>query len=281
MTSDCRARRESGSRGCAAGWIVAGTDALVRVDDALTPIRTVAPAIPSEWQARGYSRLGDLDVVDGIVYVPFARADTGALDSDDRQAVARYDARTLRFLDAVEVAQHDIAFVAVEPGAQIAYSMDRIDGSELVRYDIADGWRRLPPLGLGRTIEGVRGADVAGGAVWLSTDDERHGVYQVDDRTGVVRDLGSAGHFDGTIGGVDVTPVGRARLHVAVTNAAGAALTGFGVVGDEPAPAGEGQSGWPPVLVMGAVLLVVAAGGASAVLVYRAWVGLRPRPRRS
>lgn len=265
-----------------AGWIVAGADALVRLDDALTPVRTVAPAIPSEWRAEGYSRLGDLDVFDGIVYVPFARAGSGEIDATGgRQAIARYDARTLRFLDAVEVAQPDIAFVAIEPRAQVAYSMARVDGSELLRYDIADGWRPLPPLGLGRTIEGVRGADFAGGAVWLSTGDDRHGVYQVDSRSGVVRDLGSAGHFDGTIGGIDVTPVGRARVHVAVTDAAGAALTGFGVVGDEPEPAGEGQSGWPPVLVMGAVVLVVAAGGASAVLVYRAWIGLRPRPRRT
>jgi hypothetical protein len=59
-------------------------------------------------------------------------------------------------------------------------------------------------------------------------------------------------------------------------------LTGFAVVGEAaPRPGGVGHSGWPPVLVMGVVALVVVGGGASAVLVYRAWLGLRPRPRRT
>jgi hypothetical protein len=259
------------------GWIVAGTDALVRLDDALAPIRTVAPAIPPEWRAQGYTQLGDIDVDGGWVYAPFVQAD----DSLDRQVIARFDATTLRFVDSVEVAQDDIAFVAIDAREQIAYSIDRVDGTELLRYDIADRWRRLPSLGLGRTIEGVQGGDFSSGAVWLSTDDARHGVYLVDRRSGVVRDLGSAGHFDGAVGGVDATRRGRIRVHVAVTEGDGAVLTGFGVVGDEPEPVGDGTSGWPPVLMMGAVVLVVAAGGASAVLVYRAWVGLRPRARRT
>ncbi|MGZ8764898.1 MAG: hypothetical protein ACXW2C_04285 [Acidimicrobiia bacterium] len=259
------------------GWIVAGTDALVRIDDALAPIRTVAPAIPPHWRAQGYTQLGDIDVAGGRVYAPFVQAD----DSVDRQVIARFDATTLRFVDAVEVGQHDLAFVAIDAREQVAYSMDRVDGTELLRYDIADRWRRLPALGLGRTLEGVRGADVASGSVWLSTDDDRHGVYRVDRRSGVVHDLGSAGHFEGTVGGVDATPRGRARVHVVVTEGDRAVLTGFGVVGDASERVGDGTSGWPPVLVMGAVVLVVAAGGASAVLVYRARVGLRPRPRRT
>jgi hypothetical protein len=258
------------------GWIISGTDVLTRLDDALAPVRTVAPAIPPEWRAKGYARLGDVDVFGRLAYVPMGQPD----DALDRQAIARFDAATLRFVDAVEVAQHDIAFVAVDGRRRIAYSMDRADGTELLRYDIADGWRRLPALGLGQTIEGVRGADVAAGAVWLSTDDPRHGVYRVDHRSGVVTDLGSAGHLEGTVGGIDATTRGRARLHVAVAEGEATALTGFGVVGSQtPEPVGEGNSGWPPVLVMGAVVLVVAAGSAGAVLVYRAWVGLRPRPR--
>jgi hypothetical protein len=260
-----------------AGWLVAGTDSLTRLDDSLAPVRTVAAAIPPAWRDRGYTRLGDLDVAGAWVYVPFVRTD----GTDGPQAVARFDPRTLQFVDAVEIAQRDISFVAVDGRRQVAYSMDGADGSELARYDVAAGWRALPPLGLGRTIRAVRGADVASGAVWISTADERHGVYQVDRRTGVVRDLGSAGHFDATIAGLDTTPVGGARVHVAATDARGAVLTEFAVVGEESGPTGESRSGWPPVLVMGAVVLVVAAGGASAVLVYRAWVGLRPRPRRT
>ena len=258
------------------GWIVSGADALARLDDALVPVRSVAPAIPPDWRAKGYTHLGDVDAAGGWVYASFEQPD----DALDRQSIARFDARTLRFVDAMEVAQHDITFVAIDAREQIAYSMDRADGTELLRYDIGDGWRPLPVLSFGQTIAGVRGADVASGAVWLSTDDARHGVYRIDRRTGVVTDLGSAGHLDGTVGGVDATPRGRARLHVAVTDGEGAALTGFGLVGAQtPEPVGQGSSGWPPVLVMGAVALVVVAAGAGAVLVYRAWVGLRPRPR--
>jgi hypothetical protein len=35
------------------------------------------------------------------------------------------------------------------------------------------------------------------------------------------------------------------------------------------------------VLVMGAVALLVAGAGAGGVLAYRAWIGLRPPPRRT
>ena len=260
------------------GWIVSGPDSLVRLDDSLAPVRTLTPAIPAEWRAKGYTHLGDVDVAGGSISTSFEQADTGL----DRQAVARFDASTLRFLDAREIAQHGVAFVAIDAPDHVAYSMDPADGSELLRYDTADGWRPLPSLGLGQSLEGVRGGDVASGAVWLSTDDARHGVYRVDTRTGLVTDLGSAGHLDATVGGLDATPRGEARLHVAVADGDGAVLTGFGLVGDEVrGPIGEGHSGWPPVLVLGAVVLVVAAGAAGAVLVYRAWVGLRPRPRRT
>ena len=72
-------------------------------------------------------------------------------------------------------------------------------------------------------------------------------------------------------------------MHVVVANGDAAVLTGFALVGAQPgATVGEGGSGWPPVLVMGAVALLVLGGGAGApCCVYRAWVGLRPRPRRT
>jgi hypothetical protein len=261
------------------GWIVAGPDLLARLDDSLESVRTSTAVIPPVWRAKGYARLGDVAVAGTSVYVPFEQPD----DALNRQVVARFDARTLRFRDAVEIPQRDIAFVAVDARERVAYSMNHLDDDALLRYDMTDRWRPLPSLGLGRVIQRVRGADVASHALWLSTDDARHGVYRVDIRSGVVADLGSAGHLDSVVGGLDATPVGEASLHVMV--AAGdeaAVLTGFAVVGEEaPRPGGVGHSGWPPVLVMGVVALVVVGGGASVVLVYRAWLGLRPRPRRT
>ena len=260
------------------GWVVSGPDSLQRLDESITKVRAVAPAIPSEWRAKGYSRLGDVDVADGFAYVTMAQDDT----TRNRQAVARFDAGSLRFVDAVELPQPEIAFVGIDPRSHVAYSMGHATGTALLRYDTADGWRPLPTLGLGRTLDDVRGADVASGALWLSTDDDRHAVYRIDTRTGAVTDLGSAGHLGGEVGGIDATPVGGSSVHVAVTDGSTASLTGFAVVGGQsPQPTGEGRSGWPPVLVMGAIALVVLGGGAGAVLVYRAWVGLRPRPRAS
>ncbi len=270
------------------GWIVAGTNALGRLDDRLRPLLTVTPAIPVAWAARGYDHIGDVDVAGRYLYVPFEQPD----HSIGRQATARYDARTLRFVDAVELPQHENSFVTVDPRAEIAYSMDQADGGALLRYDLRRGWRPLPPLPLGQTVRRVQGGDVASGSVWLSTDDSAHTLFRVDARTGTVEDLGSAGHTGGEAEGIDATPVGGARLHVMVVDPRHTPvwLTGFAVVGATSAPASqvastpststEGTSGWPPILVLGAVVVAVAGVGASSVFVYRARVGLRVGRRR-
>ncbi len=256
------------------GWIVSGTNLLARLDEHLAPTRTVVPAIPAEWAAKGYNHIGDIDVVGRYIYAPFEQPDYTL----DRQATARYDARTLRFIDARELPQHENSFVTVDPSTQIAYSMDRFGGDRLLRYDIGNGWRALPPLGLGQTLERVQGADVAAGAIWLSTDDARKEVYRADLRTGALDELGSAGHTDGEGEGIDASLVGASRLHVMVIDRSliPVHLVSFAVVGlAPPVSRNDSGSGWPPVLVMGALALVVAGVGAGGVLLYRAWVGIR------
>ena len=69
-------------------------------------------------------------------------------------------------------------------------------------------------LRMSRRLERVQGADIHGGAVWLSTDDATDGVYRVDLGTGRVQALGSIGHVDGEGEGIDATPVQGADLHV-------------------------------------------------------------------
>src|SRR5207253_869105 len=98
---------------------------------------TNKPAIPSKWRARGYNHIGDIDVVGDVAYVPFEEADY----TKGHQVTARYDARNLRFLDAVVLPQHENSFVAVDPATRIAYSMDHFGGEALLRYDIARGWK--------------------------------------------------------------------------------------------------------------------------------------------
>ncbi len=113
------------------GWILSGTlspipntDVLVRTDEQFNVVARRGPAIPDHWRAQGYVHIGDIDVVGNIVYAPFEQPDytTGS------QVTARYDARTLRFIDAVVLAQHENSFVTVNPTTRVAYSMDHFDG---------------------------------------------------------------------------------------------------------------------------------------------------------
>jgi len=66
---------------------------------------------------------------------------------------------------------------------------------------------------MSRAVQRIQGADVWGGAIWLSTDDATNGVYRVDLRTGDVTDVGSMGHVAGEGEGIDATPLASGQLH--------------------------------------------------------------------
>lgn len=192
------------------GWVFSFNDGLYRTDDELTQTTTVAPAIPEEWKARGFNHIGDIDVVDGVLYAPLEQPDY----EQARQATLTYDAETLAYIGGVDLAQHENSFVTVDPSTMIAYSMDRFGGDALVRYDVSDEWRPLEPLPMSAAIERVQGGDVFDGAIWLSTDDDTDGVYRVDLASGSVQPLGSIGHVDGEGEGIDATPTPAGDLHV-------------------------------------------------------------------
>jgi hypothetical protein len=198
------------------GWIFSLNNALFRTDDALVETATVTQAIPDEYAARGFNHVGDIDVEDGVLYA--------ALEQEDKkqgtQVMAWYDAATMAFQGAIDVAQHHNSFVTVDPDTGIAYSMDRFGGKALLRYDTRRGWRRLRPLRMSAHVDRVQGGDVRDGAVWLSTDDETDGVYRVDLQTGDVVSLGSIGHVDGEGEGIDATPLPRGDLHVLTADVA-------------------------------------------------------------
>jgi hypothetical protein len=134
--------------------------------------------------------------------------------------MVRYDAATLELIDVVEVAQSHNAWVSVDPTTMTAYAMSGFTDDEVLRYDIADGWKPLAPIPLDRTIERVQGGDLHDGHLWLSTDDATNGVYRVDLATGAVVDLGSAGRVDGEGEGIDATPLETGQLHVLVADPA-------------------------------------------------------------
>ena len=211
------------------------------------------------------------------LYVPFEQPDFGR----GKQAMARYDAATLTFRDATTVNQHENAFVAIDGASGIAYSMDRSAGDALLRYDVRAGWRRLTPLRLDRRLARVKGAAVARGAVWLTADDDHHGLYRVDINSGAVTDLGSAPPSGGQSAGIDAASLATGDLHATVSNAdrSGVTLDHFRVSGEPGgALAATGtDTSWPPALIYFAMALVVAALGAVGTVFYRARTTLHPK----
>jgi len=206
------------------GWIFSGTDApipgtdvLERTDDALNVVTAQALPIPPTYRAHGYDHVGDVDVAGGYLYVPFEQPkyDLG------HQVTAWYDPTTLAFVGAVELPQHENSFVTVDDQTMTAYTMDHFDGDALLRYDVRAGWKPLPPLPLTMTLHHTQGADVADGAVWISTSDEHNDVYRVDLVTGETTGVGTLGH-EGLEGeGIDATHLASGAFHAMVNDPAG------------------------------------------------------------
>jgi hypothetical protein len=271
------------------GWVLSGTGTLSRVDEQLQETRSIADAIPADLRARGFDHVGDVDVVGGVVHAPLEQPDY----SKRRQLMARYDADTLEFLDARPVRQGHASFVTVDPRTRIAYSTDQFDDDRVLRYDTRRDWKRLPPLRLDRRLERIQGGDVSGGALWLSTDDATNGLYRVDLSSGHVTPLGNAGRVDGEGEGIDATALPTGRLHMVTVDAAIVPIwlghLDVTVPADRIAGVPDGRlvdderldSGWPPVLVGGVVVVAGTAAGASIVMLRRARAALRaPGGRR-
>jgi hypothetical protein len=191
------------------GWIFSGTNSLWKTGDDLKEITHTGPSIPPAWAAKGFDHIGDIDVVGRYIYAPLEQPEY----EKGRQATARFDRDTLRFVDAVTIQQHENSFVTVDPETTTAYSMDRFDGDALTRYDVAHGWKPLEPLKLSRLLHRTQGADVYGGAIWISTDDAQHGVYRVDMQTGEVTLFARMGHKGGEGEGIDATELPSGILH--------------------------------------------------------------------
>ena len=201
------------------GWILSGTlspipntDVIVRTDEQFNVVMRNEAAIPSEWRAQGYVHIGDIDVVGNVVYAPFEQPDY----TQGHQVTARYDARTLKFLDAVELDQNENSFVAVDPKTRIAYSMDNFDGDALLRYDTKHRWKPLRPLQLSMQLEHTQGASIADGAIWISTSDASNDIYRVNMKTGHVDLVGQITDPPGEGEGIAVAQLPSGYLHATV-----------------------------------------------------------------
>jgi hypothetical protein len=193
------------------GWIFTGTNSIWRTDNALKEVASLNPAIPAAWTARGFDHVGDIDVIGKFIYAPLEQPDY----TKGRQATARFDRETLRFVDAVMLPQHENSFVTIDPATMTAYTMDHFDGNTVLRYDVARNWRTLPALRLTTTLHHTQGADILHGVLWISTSDPNNDVYGVDLRTGKVRADGSMGHTGGAGEGegLDATALASGSVH--------------------------------------------------------------------
>jgi hypothetical protein len=169
-----------------------------------------APSIPEEWKAKGFTHIGDIDVVGTDIYAPLEQPDY----AKGQQAMARFDRDSLKFLDAVMVPQHHNSLVAVDPTTMTAYSTLWFDDDTIVRYDVAHAWKPLAPIHMSRKLGHIQGADVFGSALWISTDDAQHGVYRVDLKSGAVTQVATLGHAGGEGEGIDATQLASGFLHV-------------------------------------------------------------------
>ena len=109
------------------GWIFSLNDGLFRTDGAFKIVQRKTPGIPAQWAAQGYDHIGDIDVVDGILYAPLEQGNY----ERGIQAMVTYDANTLKYLGGVEIRTHHNSFVTVDPVTHIAYSQDRFGGTRL------------------------------------------------------------------------------------------------------------------------------------------------------
>jgi hypothetical protein len=190
------------------GWVLNGASVMARTDEGFHEQQINRSPIPQRLLREGYRRMGDVDVVGMYVYAALEMRNTRL----DNGLTVRYDLKTLKYVDSVELQQHASSFVAIEPLRMIGYAMDRSNGKVLLRYDVVRDWKPLPRLVLDRTLVDVRGGAVGGGAVWISTSDRTKEIYRVDERTGHVDDIGSAGNV--MVEGIDAKTIHDANIHV-------------------------------------------------------------------
>jgi hypothetical protein len=190
-------------------------NAIFRTGAGFVETQSVLPALPDDLAAQGYNHIGDGDVADGVLWVPVEKEDK----TSGQQLTAQFDAKTLAYIGSVTVAQHHNSFVTVDDDG-VVWSTDQFDDDTLLRYRVEGTTvQPLEPLVMSRKLVHIQGADVADGAIWISTDDDHNGIYRVDMKTGEVTDLGSIGHSpDGEGEGIDATDLPSGLLHVLVAD---------------------------------------------------------------
>ena len=199
------------------GWVFSHAGALYRTDAAFVQqLEHIAP-LPDELNKMKFLHIGDIDHWGDVIFAGLEQQDY----AKNQQAYAWFDAETLTCQGYAFVAQHEFAWLSIEPTPTIAYTMSNYSDDTVVRYDAASPgqWKQLTSLKLSRKVNKVQGGDIAMGTLWLSTDDDNHGLFRVDLASGDVQEIGTLGHTNGfNLGkpegeGIDATLIDGALLH--------------------------------------------------------------------
>ena len=196
------------------GWVFSTNNGLFLTGEDFVQVGGGDQVIPPELLAQGLDHVGDIDIAGGVLWAPLERP-----ERDQGQVIARYDAATLAYVGSEPVEQNHAAWLAVD--GEVVYSMNEFESEDTVlRYRwTGEGLEPGEPLAMSKAVERVQGGDVADGALWLSTDDDTHGLYRVDLASGEVTDMGSAGRVEGEGEGIDATELPTGLLHVLVADA--------------------------------------------------------------
>lgn len=148
-------------------YYISDTNALRKYDAAWSLV--ASNANPCGDVGGGVDHCGDLEVVDGIVYVPVEQYASTSSWSAPR--IARFRASDLSFLGSVSIAAegHEASTLAYCPVDDCLYVASFVDGSALRRYD-----RRTLAYGgaltLSSPIASIQGLTWWDGAWWVNSD---------------------------------------------------------------------------------------------------------------
>ncbi len=161
-----------------AGVIVSSNRLMVRYNrDGEEVARNASPF--SDWLPKA-NHLGDIDVLDGVVYGGVERFKDGR---GHHMHVARYDADTLRYKSSFPVApesgQKELSGVAADPVKDLLWLSDWSDGAWLYRYQASTG-AYLGKMGLAPALVGVQGLTIDRDGLLLAADDGDADHHQPD-----------------------------------------------------------------------------------------------------
>ena len=182
-------------------WFFSSTNGLERANFDYSRIQARMPAIdpvlaaPSVWADRGLNHIGDIDVADGILYIPL---DTSKRDAAggryNTPVVALYRADDLSYtgqsfaLRPPSGVQDIASWVAVDAAQGIGYSMAYDNATQLIAYKLSD-WSFDHYVTLSQTLDQVQGAKLRGDWLYMASDAASKSIYRTNVKSGAVEEL--------------------------------------------------------------------------------------------